>query len=182
MAAVLCSPPAGAFPQGCAGCEESPNLGIRDTGKIQEQERKDHTLLCKEHKHHAAPQPLQGSVISLLPFNLIHIELPNFKLTLSASSHLFVQTHHELLYLCKHTRAPSSSSSKLTQLPPTSPTSTPTSPKPGEHSKASQQRYSGFNSCSAQRAQRVITFASPGLNRTRSSCQQLHEPHSSRAG
>lgn len=119
----------------------------------------------------SSPQTAQGSVDSLLPFNLIHTKLPNFKFTPSTAATCsmspgMTQTQHELLYLCKHTRAPSSSSSTSSQQPHIH-------PKPGEHPKTSdppQQRHSGFKSCSAQPDEGVITFASSALNRTHSSC------------
>lgn len=192
MVAVLCSPLAGAFPREVQGVRKAPIWRSEMQGKSNS--RKERTTASHAGAQAlCTPQALQAFMVSLLPFNLIHTELPNFRLTPSASSHLFhvptpdsdTSRGQELLYLCKHTRAPSSSSSKPSQLPP----SLPPAPHPPQRAPClvSTPRprilhgrdIQAFNSCSTQRAERVITFASPGLNRTHSSSQQ---PHSSRAG
>lgn len=112
--------PLGLFPRGLQGMRKAPIWGSKS--------RKERSTASHAGAQTPSPQTLQGSVLSLLPFNLIHMELPNFKLTPSASRHLFhiptpdsdTPRGHEFLYLCKHTRAPSSSS-KPSQLHPLQP-------------------------------------------------------------
>lgn len=91
--------------------------------------------------------------------------------TACSASPRLTQTGHERLNLCKHTTAPSSSSSKTSQLSFHQHHIHPDDhQKPGEQPKTSdmprqpeRRRYSGFNSYSSQRAEVVITFASLGF-------------------
>lgn len=122
----LRSPPTGAFHEGgCeaaslnAGHQKSPNLGNRDAGKIQEHSKGGPQPPVQEHKHHPTQRCSRAGWFLCFPasFNPIPIKSPNSNLTPKASRNHSLripkpdsdtQPDHELLDLCKHSRAPSS--------------------------------------------------------------------------